>query len=184
MKRKDIITALIKEGFSDKTLANLSDKQLITLSGRILGEQYNSNDINPVNIPKTDVSAITQAKQQKKQFVAYEGEMTEDKDEEKKKRNKEEKEEVIKKLKYKIEHTEDKEKVKNYKDLLKRIKENGVKPSGMEIDEEEKPKFKSKTEWLRVRVSLKMTTTRKKKLKNPLLQHPNQYPSQVRWVLI
>lgn len=150
MKRKDIITALIKEGFSDKTLANLSDKQLGTLSGRILGEQYNPNDINTVHIPKTDVNAITQAKQQKKQFVAYEGEMTEDKDEEKKKGDKKEKEDVIKKLKYKIEHTDDKDKVKSYKELLKRMEDGDVKTSGKEIDEgEEKPKFKSKTEWLK-----------------------------------
>jgi hypothetical protein len=39
MKRKDIISKLMSEGFSEKTLVNLNDKQLHALSERILSEQ-------------------------------------------------------------------------------------------------------------------------------------------------
>lgn len=38
MKRKEIIDSLIKEGFTEKTLCNLTDKQLLSLSERIIGE--------------------------------------------------------------------------------------------------------------------------------------------------
>jgi len=130
MKRKEIISKLIKEGFSVKTLASLNDKQLNALSSRILKEQYNDDD-NPVNIPKTDVDAITQAKQNDKQFVAYEGEMTEDKD----KDDKKEESVSIRAIKHKIEHCKDKKKVKTYKTLLKRIEDGKVKASNVEIDE-------------------------------------------------
>ena len=164
MKRKDTVTALIKEGFSEKTLADLSDKQLAVLGERILGEQYNPNDINPVNIPKTDVNAITQAKQQKKQFVAYEGEMTEDKEEDKNK----DKDDVVKKIKHKIEHCKDKKKIADLKDLLKRMKENDVKSSEMDIDEEEKPKFKSKTEWLKSKGIIKDDDDKKEETKETI----------------
>jgi topoisomerase IA-like protein len=135
MKRKEIISKLIKEGFSEKTLASLNDKQLNALSSRILKEQYNDND-NPVNIPKTDVDAITQAKQNDKQFVAYEGEMTEDKDDDKK-----EESIVIKRIKHKIEHCKNEKKKETFKNLLKRVQDGKVKPSSVEIGEEEKPKF-------------------------------------------
>ena len=147
MKRKDIVSKLIKEGFSEKTLANLSDKQLRTLSERILGEQYNVNDVNPVHIPKTDMNSINQAKQKKEKFITYEGEMTEDKDEDKK----EKKADLIKKIQYNIKNCTDKKKIEGYKELLKRIKENEAKAikKAREIDEQEKPKFKSKTEWLK-----------------------------------
>ena len=36
MKRKDIISKLMTEGFSEKTLVNLNDKQLKVLAERIL----------------------------------------------------------------------------------------------------------------------------------------------------
>lgn len=78
MKRQEIIKKLIKEGFSPKTLVNFSDKQLITLSERVLSE-----DADPVvNIPKTDTEAITKAKQNKKVFTTYENEMRESDDDE------------------------------------------------------------------------------------------------------
>jgi len=141
MKRKDIVANLLKEGFSDKTLASLSDKQLAVLSERVLGEQYYSNEVNPVHIPKTDMNAINLAKQKKEKFITYEGEVTEDKSEEKF--------DVIKKIEYKIKHCKDKKKLESYKELLKRMKDGEVNPSGKEIDEEEKPKFKTKTEWLK-----------------------------------
>lgn len=131
MKRKDIITKLIKEGFSGKTLAGLNDKQLNTLSRRILGEQYNTDDVNPVQIPKTDTTAITRAKQNKKQFITYEGDVTEDK-----KSNDKEESIVIKRIKYKIEHSKDEKKIKSLKGLLKRMEDNSAKSSEKEIDEQ------------------------------------------------
>jgi hypothetical protein len=39
MKRNEIVNNLIKEGFSEKTLVRFSDKQLVTLSERVFGEQ-------------------------------------------------------------------------------------------------------------------------------------------------
>ena len=39
MKRNEIIQNLVSEGFSEKTLANFTDKQLNDLSSRMLGEQ-------------------------------------------------------------------------------------------------------------------------------------------------
>lgn len=38
MKRNELVQRLIKEGFSEKTLVNFSDKQLFQLSKRVLGE--------------------------------------------------------------------------------------------------------------------------------------------------
>ena len=38
MKRNELVQRLIKEGFSEKTLVNFSDKQLSELSERVLGE--------------------------------------------------------------------------------------------------------------------------------------------------
>lgn len=39
MKRSQLIETLVKEGFSEKTLANFTDKQITVLSERIIGEQ-------------------------------------------------------------------------------------------------------------------------------------------------
>lgn len=39
MKRNEIVNNLIKEGFSEKTLVRFTDKQLVTLSERVFGEQ-------------------------------------------------------------------------------------------------------------------------------------------------
>jgi hypothetical protein len=53
MNRKDIIKKLVKEGMTEKTLANFSDKQIVALASRMLSEQtqstvtkttYNKND--------------------------------------------------------------------------------------------------------------------------------------------
>lgn len=38
MKRKEIINSLVKEGFTEKTLCNFTDKQLLKLSERVIGE--------------------------------------------------------------------------------------------------------------------------------------------------
>ena len=137
MKRKDIVTKLIKEGFSEKTLARMSDKDLLLMASRVLSEQA---PMPVTNVSKTDIPTQTALKQQKKPFATYEGEIKEDDDK---------KSDVIKRLEYKIKHCKDEKKIADYKELLKKVKGGKVKPSGMEIDEEEKPKFKSKTEWLK-----------------------------------
>jgi len=74
MKRNDIITKLIAEGFTEKTLANMGDKQLSYLSKRILGEQ---SGVPTVNIPKEKVPEIQAAQKARKTFVTYEGEVKE-----------------------------------------------------------------------------------------------------------
>lgn len=72
MKRKELIATLIKEGFTEKTLANFTDKQINDLSLRILGEAtktimttYDSKkpeDVKALNAalhdPRTDHSTI------------------------------------------------------------------------------------------------------------------------------
>ena len=126
MKRKNIVTKLISEGFSEKTLAGMTDKQLGIMISRVLPEQYVQP---PVNVSKTDVNTITQLKQQKKPFATYEGEVkemegpklgTEPKDTEGK-------EATIKKLKFKIEHEKDKGKVEDAKKLLAKLTGNPKK---------------------------------------------------------
>ncbi len=131
MKRQDIINKLMNEGFSQKTLVNLNDKQLHMLAERILSEQYTitgygSKETNPVNVSKSDTNAITTLKQQKKPFVTYEGEVSE---EEKlgmpKKKESTDKENVLKRITHKIESKMKKnECIKSEIDLLKRMKEN------------------------------------------------------------
>jgi hypothetical protein len=90
MNRKKIITRLMKEGLTEKTLVNMNDKQLGILAERMLSEQYSTytassaattpsaNSPSIINIPKTDQTSINAAKQQKKIFATYEGEMKED----------------------------------------------------------------------------------------------------------
>jgi len=88
MKRKDMIKRLMKEGLTEKTLVIMNDNQLKMLSERIFSEQYASTTIaattplanspSILNIPKTDQSTINTAKQQKKTFATYEGEVKED----------------------------------------------------------------------------------------------------------
>jgi len=74
MKRNEIITKLIAEGFTEKTLANMNDKQLGFLSKRILGEEV-------VMISKTSPTFnkdVTDAKKLKKTIETYEGEVKEE----------------------------------------------------------------------------------------------------------
>ena len=123
MKRKDIVAKLMTEGFSEKTLAGMTDKQLVILRSKILPEQYNTGVQPPVNVSKTDVSTITQLKQQKKPFATYESEVKEIQDPKlgTKSRDTEGKEATIKKLKFKIEHEENKGKVEDAKKLLAKL---------------------------------------------------------------
>jgi hypothetical protein len=57
MKRNEIVKSLLKEGFSEKTLLNFSDKQLIELSERIFLEEVGNvvmskSTANPQDILK------------------------------------------------------------------------------------------------------------------------------------
>ncbi len=58
MRRNEIITKLIAEGFSEKTLANMSDTQINLLSERIIGEQVTTLKKGSVVSPKTTTSPI------------------------------------------------------------------------------------------------------------------------------
>jgi len=89
MNRKEIITKLMKEGLTEKTLVNMNDKQLGMLADRLLSEQYVSasttsaygNVGNKVFIPKNSPTArqdIDLAKKQRKTIETYEDELKED----------------------------------------------------------------------------------------------------------
>lgn len=71
MKRNEIVKSLLREGFSEKTLVNFSDKQLNDLAVRIFSEET-------MNIPKDDLASIEAAKKEKKSFVTFEGEVDEE----------------------------------------------------------------------------------------------------------
>ena len=60
MKRNELVNVLIKEGFSEKTLVRFSDKQLVTLSNRFIGEQQMKGSVimQKQSLP-TDVKKIT-----------------------------------------------------------------------------------------------------------------------------
>lgn len=119
MNRKEIIPKLIKEGFTEKTLASLDDKQLRVLSNRILGEQYNDTG-SVVNVSKTDVPTQQKLKQEKKPFATYEGEMKEDENVGR--------DDIIRKIKFKIEHETDETKIGHLKELLSRMGEKVEEP--------------------------------------------------------
>ena len=73
MKRNEIVQSLLKEGFSEKTLVNFSDKQLTTLASRILGEA-------DIMISKNDPlvnQKIKDAKDKNQSIETYEEEMKE-----------------------------------------------------------------------------------------------------------
>lgn len=74
MKRNEIVESLMKEGFSEKTLVNFSDKQLAVFASRILGEA-------DIMISKKDPLAnqkIADAKKQNKSIETYEEEVKEE----------------------------------------------------------------------------------------------------------
>jgi hypothetical protein len=126
MKRQDIITKLINEGFSQKTLINLNDKQLHMLAERILSEQYavTSNTPSVLNIPKEKTQDIASAKTRKQTFATYESEMKEQKLGAEKK-EKSEKEKVLQRIHNKIESKMKKgDCIKSEVELLKRMKKD------------------------------------------------------------
>lgn len=124
MKRQDIISKLMNEGFTEKTLVNLTDKQLHILAERVLSEQYATT--SPVtNVSQTDAKTISTLKQQKRPFVTYEGQVSE---EEKlgnaKKEEKGDKEIIKKRIMHKIDTKMKKDEcIKSEIELLKRIGE-------------------------------------------------------------
>ena len=63
MKRIELVQRLVKEGMSEKTLANFSDKQIISLSERMLGEQMSGQSKGSVQMKKTsnpsDIKKVT-----------------------------------------------------------------------------------------------------------------------------
>jgi hypothetical protein len=74
MKRNEIVKSLLKEGFSEKTLVNFSDKQLVIFASRLLGE-------SDVMISKKDPLAnqkIADAKKQNKSIETYEEDVKEE----------------------------------------------------------------------------------------------------------
>lgn len=74
MKRNEIVKSLLKEGFSEKTLVNFNDKQLLELASRLLGE-------SDVMISKSDPKApekIAAAKEKKQSIETYEQEVGEE----------------------------------------------------------------------------------------------------------
>ena len=73
MKRNEIVQSLLKEGFSEKTLVNFSDKQLTTRASRIWGEA-------DIMISKKDPlvnQKIKDAKDKNQSIETYEEEMKE-----------------------------------------------------------------------------------------------------------
>tara|TARA_B110000444_G_C18839984_1_gene598285 strand:+ start:2644 stop:3213 length:570 start_codon:yes stop_codon:yes gene_type:complete len=74
MKRSVVITKLLNEGFTEKFLSKLTDKQVTELSSRVLSEET-------LNIPKDDQQGVDDAKSKNVKFVTYEEE-TEEEDEE------------------------------------------------------------------------------------------------------
>ncbi len=134
MKRQDIISKLMNEGFTQKTLVNLTDKQLHILAERILSEQYATSTYGTttsqpqglMNVSRYDQKTQVQLKQQKKPFVTYEGEM---KEQEKlgaeKKKEPTEKELTLKKIFHKMDSKMKKdESIKSEIELLQRMKED------------------------------------------------------------
>jgi hypothetical protein len=74
MNRTELVEKLLKEGFSEKTLVKFTDKQLNTLSERVLGEQ-STGTLKVAKGSPQEKAAMAQ----KQAFVAYEGEMKEEK---------------------------------------------------------------------------------------------------------
>jgi hypothetical protein len=121
MKRKDIVTKLISEGISERTLSGMTDKQLEIMISRLLPEQVVTPG-SKVMISKTSPTAqkdIDIAKKQKKTIETYEQELkgTEPK------KDTSTKDATIKKLKFTIEHSKDKSKVEDAKKLLAKMSE-------------------------------------------------------------
>jgi hypothetical protein len=82
MKREKIVSDLIKEGFSEKTLVRFTDKQLNELHSRIISEQISATTKAGIEMPHVKSGSPDEKtlKTQGRTFVAYENEMKEDKE--------------------------------------------------------------------------------------------------------
>lgn len=175
MKRQDIITKLMNEGFTQKTLVNLSDKQLGMLAERILSEQYgttttigttSTSGTQPiVNVSKADTRTISTLKTQRKPFATYEGEMKEQEQLGKDpKKEKSEDEKVSQRIYNKAESKMKKgECIKSEVELLKRMKKN--------VPEKYEKYIKSKEKKLKKEVAEQSATIKK------LPEEPAQKPT-------
>lgn len=118
MKRAEIIEKLLSEGFTEKTLSRLGDRQLATLAKTVLSEE-------DVMISKKDpqlAQKVANAKKSNQTIVTYEEEMSEEKPSAG--LSKEKKSEVVKKAK----KGEDiGKKGKSFKDIESKAKESGAK---------------------------------------------------------
>lgn len=72
MKRADLVSALLKEGLSNSTLVNLSDKQLTSLHERFFGE-------STLMIPSANKVEVEKAMKAKQVFATYEEKQMSDK---------------------------------------------------------------------------------------------------------
>jgi len=128
MKRQDIISKLINEGFTQKTLVNLNDKQLHMLAERVLSEQYATTGAatpSVLNIPKEKTQDISSAKTRKQTFATYEGEVKEEEKLGVEKKEKSEDEKILQRIHSKAESKMKKgECIKSEVELLKRMKKN------------------------------------------------------------
>ena len=75
MKRSELVDKLIKEGMSSKTLVRFTDKQLLELSERLLGEANQKGNVvmpkgtsNPADVKKlTDQGLNVELREKKKE---------------------------------------------------------------------------------------------------------------------
>lgn len=117
MNRTELVEKLITEGFSEKTLVKFTDKQLNTLSIRILGEQSTGTlKVAKGSPQEKDAMAKKQA------FVAYEEEMKEEKPSAG--LGKEKKSEIVKKAKA---GKDIGKKGKGFEKIVAKAKESGAK---------------------------------------------------------
>lgn len=153
MKRQDIIKKLMKEGITEKTLVNMTDKQLTMLSERFFSEQYVTSTPAVVNIPKEKTLDIANAKAKKQTFATYESEVKENELKgATEKKSKSEKEIVLKRIHERIKTKMNKgECIKTEVELLKRMKEN--------VPEKLENYIKSKTKKLEKEVAEQKTKT-------------------------
>lgn len=132
MKRQDIISKLMNEGFSQKTLVNLNDKQLNMLSERILSEQYalttTTTGTQPgisKGVKMVPAEKAKDSMNKRETFMTYEGEVKEELKGTPKKKDKTEKEITLQRIHHKIETKMKKgECIKTEVELLKRMKED------------------------------------------------------------
>lgn len=89
MNRTELVEKLLKEGFSEKTLVKFTDKQLNTLSERVLSEQ-STGTLKVAKGSPQEKAAMAQ----KQAFVAYEEEFKESSKQEEKEKEEKEKEEM------------------------------------------------------------------------------------------